>query len=441
MFEKLFKLQEKGTTVRVEMIGGVTTFMTMAYIIFVNPAILSVDFAGNPTGLSLEAAMLATCLSAFAATVLMGLYANYPIAQAPGMGENFFFVTVVMALTAMGVADSWKVTLGIIFIAGSIFTILSVGKFRSVIIDAVSPSLKNGITVGIGLFIAFIGFQNGYIILGSEGTLVQFNSDLLQTESIIFFVGLFITTVLFTRGIRGAIIWGILVTTIISFIIGKVQYTGIVGLPQDHAFFKLDLIGALNFSCVPFIIVFLFMDIFDAMGTVIGVGEQMGIMKDNKLPRANRILFSDAVGTVIGACTGTSTVNSFIESVVGVQYGARTGLASLVTGLLFLLALFFSPIVGMIGKYLPITAPALVIVGAMMIRNVQKIDWEDYSEAIPAFLIMLGIPLSYSIHDGLAMGFIAYPIIKLLAGRGKEINWLIYVVAVLFILRYALIKI
>ncbi|MBN2030517.1 NCS2 family permease [bacterium] len=441
MLEKLFKLQEKGTTIRIEVIGGITTFMTMAYIIFVNPAILSVDFAGNPTGLSLEAAMLATCLAAFVATTLMGLYANFPIAQAPGMGENFFFVSVVMTLTAMGVADSWKVTLSITLIAGLIFLILSLLKFRKAIIDAVSPSLKNGIAVGIGLLIAFIGFQNGQVILGSEGTLVQFNTNLLQAEPIIFFFGLFFTAALFVRHVRGAIIWGILLTTLISIIAGKVQYSGIIGLPQDHAFFRFDLIGALKVTCIPFIVVFLFMDMFDTVGTLIGVGEQMGIMEDNKLPGANRALISDAVGTVVGSCTGTSTVTSFIESVVGVQYGARTGLASVITGLLFLVALFFTPIVGMVGRYLPITAPALVIVGAMMVRNVHKIDWEDYSEAIPAFLMILGIPLSYNIHDGLAMGFIAYPVIKLLAGRGKEINWLIGLVAVLFILRYVLVKI
>ena len=441
MFEKLFKLQEKDSTIRVEVMGGITTFLTMAYIIFVNPAVLSVDFAGNPTGLSLEAAMLATCLAAFAATMLMGLYANFPIAQAPGMGENFFFVSVVMALTAMGVADSWKVALGITFIAGVIFLALALFKFRKAIIDAVSPSLKNGIAVGIGLFIAFIGFQNGKLILASEGTLVQFNTNLLQTETIIFFVGLLATAVLFVRRVRGAIIWGILLTTVLSMIAGKVRYTGILGLPHDHAFFEFDLIGALKLTCVPFIVVFLFMDMFDTAGTLIGVGEQMGIMKDNKLPGANRALVSDAVGTLVGSCTGTSTVTSFIESVVGVQYGARTGLASVVTGLLFLFALFFTPLVGMIGNYLPITAPALVIVGAMMMQNIQKIDWKDYSEAIPAFLVILGIPLSYSIHDGLAMGFIAYPIIKLLSGRGREINWLIALVAVLFILRYALIKV
>jgi AGZA family xanthine/uracil permease-like MFS transporter len=440
MFEK-FKLQEKGSSVRVEVIGGITTFLTMAYIIFVNPAILSTDFAGNPTGLSLEAAMLATCLSSFVATVLMGLYANFPIAQAPGMGENFFFVTVVMALAAMGVADSWKVALGITLIAGIIFLILSLFRFRKAVIDAVSPSLKNGIAVGIGLFIAFIGFQNGQVIQASPGTLVQFNRSLLQTESLIFFAGLLFTAALMVRRIRGAIIWGILLTTAISIIAGKVQYIGIIGLPHDHALFEFDLIGALKFAYIPFIMVFLFMDIFDTTGTLIGVGEQMGIMKENKLPGANRALVSDAVGTIVGSCSGTSTVTSFIESVVGVQYGARTGLASVVTGLLFLVALFFTPIVGMIGRYLPITAPALVIVGAMMMQNVQKIDWKDYSEALPAFLMVLGIPLSYSIHDGLAMGFFAYPIIKLLAGRAKEINWLTGLVAVLFVLRYVLVKI
>jgi AGZA family xanthine/uracil permease-like MFS transporter len=440
MFEK-FKLQEKGSSVRVEVIGGITTFLTMAYIIFVNPAILSTDFAGNPTGLSLEAAMLATCLSSFVATVLMGLYANFPIAQAPGMGENFFFVTIVMALAAMGVADSWKVALGITLIAGIIFLILSLFRFRKAVIDAVSPSLKNGIAVGIGLFIAFIGFQNGQVIQASPGTLVQFNRSLLQTESLIFFAGLLFTAALMVRRIRGAIIWGILLTTAISIIAGKVQYIGIIGLPHDHALFEFDLIGALKFAYIPFIVVFLFMDIFDTTGTLIGVGEQMGIMKENKLPGANRALVSDAVGTIVGSCSGTSTVTSFIESVVGVQYGARTGLASVVTGLLFLVALFFTPIVGMIGRYLPITAPALVIVGAMMMQNVQKIDWKDYSEALPAFLMVLGIPLSYSIHDGLAMGFFAYPIIKLLAGRAKEINWLTGLVAVLFVLRYVLVKI
>lgn len=441
MLERLFKLSEKNTTVKIEMMAGLTTFMTMAYIIFLNPAILSKDFAGNATGLTTDAAMLATCLAAFVATVFMGLYANFPIAQAPGMGENFFFVSVVMALGAMGVTDSWRVALGITFIAGVVFLILSLLKFRKAIIDAVSPSMKNGIAVGIGLLIAFIGFQNGSVILDAPGSLVQFNKNLLGTDTLIFFAGLLVTAVLFVRGVRGAVIWGILFSTALALIAGRISYTGIIGLPRGNALFKLDIIGALKLSFVPFIMVFLFMDLFDTMGTLIGVGEQMGIMEDNKLPGANRALISDAVGTVVGACSGTSTVTSFIESAVGVQYGGRTGLASVFTGLLFLLALFFSPVVAMVGRYLPVTAPALVIVGAMMVRNVAKIDWEDYSESIPAFLIMLGIPLSYNIHDGLAMGFVAYPVIKLLTGRVKEVNWLMMVVAGMFLMRYVFISI
>ncbi len=441
MIEKLFKLQEKGTTVKTEVMAGLITFMTMAYIIFLNPAILSTDFAGNPTGLSLDAAMLATCIAAFAATAMMGLYANLPIAQAPGMGENFFFVSVVMALTAMGVTDSWQTALGIVLIAGVIFLILSLFKFRKALINAVSPSMKNGIAVGIGLLIAFIGLQNGGIIVKDPATGVTFNADFLQPDVLIFFAGLLVTAILFTLRIRGAILWGILFSAILSLIAGQAHYDGIIGFPRDNAVFKFDLKTALQFQFVPFILIFLFMDLFDTMGTLIGVGEQAGLIKDNELPEGNKALLSDAVGTCVGACTGTSTVTSFIESAVGVQYGGRTGLTSLITAFLFLIALFFFPLVGMIGKYMPITAPALVIVGSLMVRNVTKIDWEDPSESIPVFLLILGIPLSYNIHDGMAMGFIVYPVVKLCTGRGRTIHPLMYIVAVIFILRYLLIKV
>lgn len=441
MLEKLFQLQAKGTTIRTEIMAGLTTFMTMAYIIFLNPAILSSDFAGNPTGLSMDAAMLATCLAAFAATAMMGLYANFPIAQAPGMGENFFFISVIMALAAAGVANAWQVALGIVFIAGILFLIFSLLKFRKVLIDAVSPSMKNGIAVGIGLLIAFIGLQNGGIIVKNPGTGVAFNSNFLQADVLIFFVGLLFTSILYARKIRGAILWGILLSTILSIIIGKVGFNGIFGLPQDHAIFKFDLKHAFRFEYIPFILVFLFMDLFDTMGTLIGVGEQAGMMEDNQLPGGNKAFLSDSVGTCVGACTGTSTVTSFIESAVGVQYGGRTGLTSLTVAVLFLFALFFTPLIGMVGKYMPITAPALVIVGSMMVRNVTKIEWEDISESLPVFLLIIGIPLSYNIHDGMAMGFIAYPIIKLLSGKGKEIHWILYVIAAIFISRYLFIHI
>jgi len=440
MLERLFKLSEHGTSVKTEVMAGLATFMTMAYIIFVNPAILSMDFNGHPTGLSVDAALLATCVASFVATVLMGLYANLPIAQAPGMGENFFFVTVVMALAAMGIANSWQVALGIVFVSGVIFLILSLLKFRKAIIDAISPSLKNAIAVGIGLFIAFLGLKNAQVIIENSGTFITFNSHILQVDVLIFFAGLIFTAVLHVRKIRGAILWGILFTTVLSLIAGKVQFQGVVGLPKDHAFFKMDILSALQFQLIPFIIVFLFMDMFDTVGTLIGVAEQANIMEDNQLPGANRALISDAVGTVAGACSGTSTVTSYIESAVGVEYGGRTGLTSVFTGLFFLAALLFNPLIGMVGKYLPITSPALVIVGAMMIRNVLKIEWSDFSEAIPAFLIILGIPLSVSIHNGLAMGFITYPIIKLLSGKGKEVSWLVYLVALIFLLRYVFIQ-
>lgn len=441
MIERIFHLRGAGTTLRIELLGGLTTFLTMAYIIFVNSQVLSTDFVGNPTGLSVEAVMLATCVSAFIATFIMGLYANYPIAQAPGMGENFFFITVVMALAARGITNAWQVALGIVFISGVAFLILSLARFRHIIIDSVSPSLKNGIAVGIGLFIAFIGLHNAGVIIPAAGTMVKFKADLKDINLIIFFIGLFITIALYARRIRGAILFGILATLLLSLIAGKVKYIGIFGIPKESAFFKMDLARAFSYDMLAFILIFLFMDMFDTVGTLIGVAEQGGFIKENKIPRANRALVSDAIGTVVGACSGTSTVTSYIESCTGIAYGARTGLASVATAFLFLLALLFCPLVSMVAKYPPITAPALVIVGAMMVQNVFKIKWDDFSEAIPAFLIMLGIPLSFSIADGLAMGFIAYPIVKLLSGKGRETHWLMYILAAIFILRYTVIKI
>jgi len=447
MLNKLFQLQSNNTSVKTEIMAGLITFLTMAYIVFVNPGILSTDFNGQPTGLSFGAAMLATCLAAFVASVLMGFLANLPIAQAPGMGENFFFVTVVMGVTAAGVADGWKTALTIVLISGIIFLILSLLKFRKAIIDAISPSMKNAIAVGIGLLIAFIGLKNaGVIVAAPAGGLVVFNKGITQPHVIIFFSGLILTAILQVRQIKGAILWGILFSTLLGLIWGKVRYAGVFGLPKSHAFFQFDFQHVFKPEFIAFIVVFLFMDMFDTVGTLIGVGEQAGIIKENKLPNANRALVSDAVGTVAGACTGTSTVTSFIESCVGVEYGGRTGLTAVTTGFLFLVALFFTPLVGMIGggwisdagPVNPVTAPALVIVGAMMVRNVIKIEWQDASEGIPAFLILLGIPLSFNIADGLALGFISYPIIKLACGRGREISWLVYLVAVIFLLRYVL---
>jgi len=444
MIERIFKLKENRTCVRTELIAGITTFLTMAYIIFVNPAILSVNFNGTPTGLDFNAVMLATCLSAAIATFIMGAYANYPIAQAPGMGENFFFVSVIGAISALGVANAWQVALGIVFIAGLLFLIISLFNVRETLIKVISPSLKNGIAVGIGIFIAFLGLQNANILVSNPGTLVQLNNNIINVETGIFAFGLVVISILLIRKIKGAIFIGIILSAVLSLVLGKIKFTGIVSIPPSIAptFFKMDIIGV--FKLVPihealsFIIILLFMDIFDTTGTIVGVGEQAGFIKDNKLPRANKALVSDAIGTITGACLGTSTVTSYIESASGVQAGGRTGLTAVFVSLFFVLAIFFSPLVKMIGMFKPITAPALVIVGAMMMKNVVKIDWDDYTESIPAFLTIAGIPLTCSISNGLAFGFIAYPMCKIFSGKVKDASWLVYLLGVIFLLRYIL---
>ncbi len=456
MLERFFRLSENQTTARTELLAGVTTFLTMAYIIFVQPAVLSGAMFGMKTGMDFGAITTATCYSAALATVIMALYARYPIAQAPGMGENFFFVfSAIPAAAAAGFANAWEVALGMVFISGLLFLFLSVVGLREMIFNAVSPSMKNGIAAGIGLFIAFIGLQNAGLILKDPGTAVKLNPHFMSPDLIIFFVGLLVTAALHARRVRGSILWGIVVATVLtaalklvlplmpqaisaspevthSMLAQRFEFAkGVVASPPSLAptFLKLNLAGALSPKMLPFVFVFLFMLTFDAIGTLIGVCEQAGFMRDNKLPRAKQAMVSDAIGTVTGAVMGTSTVTSFVESAAGVEQGGRTGLTGLVVAGLFLLALFFSPLIAMVGSYPPITAPALVIVGAMMIQNIAKIDWKDYSESVPAFLTIIGIPLSYSIADGLALGFITYPIIKLLSGRSREIGWLTYLLA------------
>lgn len=436
MLNSIFKLEENNSNVRTELLAGLTTFLTMAYIIFLQPAVLSRDFAGNPTGLDYGAVLLATCVVSALTTIFMGLYARYPIALAPGMGENFIFVSVIMTLSAAGFSDAWQTALGIVFIAGSVFLLLSILKVREAIINAVSPSLRNGIAVGIGLFIAFIGLKNGGVIEAKPGTFVGLNSHLLSRDVAVFALGLTVAGGLQARRVRGAILWGILASAILALCLGKLKYSGITGLPEikQSAILKINLREALSLTCMPFILLFIFMDMFDTVGTLVGVAEQAGFMKNNRLPRASRVLIVDAAGTVAGACMGTSTITSYIESSAGVAYGGRTGLTSVAVGILFMAALLFSPLINMIGSYLPVTAPALVIVGALMMRNAQKIDWADYSESIPAFLVCAGIPLTFSIADGLALGFISYPIIKLISGKGRKISWLMYVVGATLLL-------
>jgi len=455
MLDRFFRLSEHNTTVRTELLAGLTTFLTMAYIIFVQPLVLTGDMfvptmgEGARTGMDFGAVTAATCLAAALATIIMGLYARYPIGQAPGMGENVFFVlTVVPAAGALaavksGMANAWQVALGVVFIAGVLFLLLSLFGVREKLLSAISPSMRNGIAIGIGLFIAFIGLQNAGLVLKDPGTAVKLNPKFASPDLIVFFFGLLLTAGLHARRVRGSIIWGILAATALAVVLTHFAVAGgVVSTPPSMAptFLKIDLVHALSWSMIPFILIFLFMDLFDTLGTLIGVSEQAGLVKDNKLPRARQALMSDAVGTVAGAAMGTSTVTSFIESAAGVEQGGRTGLTAVVTGLLFLLALFFYPIIKMVGSYPPITAPALVVVGSMMMRNVTKIDWSNYAESMPTFLIIIGIPMTYSIADGLALGFIAYPIIKLFAGQGRQVKWLMYVMAVVLVAYFLLIR-
>jgi AGZA family xanthine/uracil permease-like MFS transporter len=448
----------------------------MAYIIVVQPMVLSGRMFGFDTGMDFGAVMTATCISAAFATAIMGIYARYPIAQAPGMGENFFFVfSVLPAVSAAGFSDSWQVGLGVVFISGILFLTLSLLGFRKVIISAVSPSMKNAMAVGIGVFIAFIGLQNAGIIITaatiastpegpviSAGTLVKLNPLIFSADLMVFATGLLITAALHVRKVRGSIILGIagatLLTIVLKLLAGYgldwpflfnsrlvkefVLSSSVFSLPPslEPTGFKMDIPGALSLSMIPFIIIFLFMDMFDTIGTLIGVSEQAGFIKDNKLPRASKALLSDAVGTLAGACFGTTTVTSFIESAAGVEQGGRTGLTSITVSVFFLLALFLSPLITMIGSYTTITAPALIVVGSMMIKNVLKIQWNDFSESIPCFLIITGIPLTYSIADGLTLGFVSYPFIKLLSGKGKDVTWFMYILALLLVLYFVFIR-
>jgi adenine/guanine/hypoxanthine permease len=467
LLERHFRLAEHGTSVRTELVAGLTTFLTMAYIIFVQPAVLSGAMFGMKTGMDFGAVTTATCLAAALASAIMGLYARYPIAQAPGMGENFFFVFgAIPAATAAGFANGWQVALGVVFISGVLFLVLSLFRVRETVLNALSPSLKNGIAVGIGLFIAFIGLQNAGLIIKSPATGVTLNHHFGSPDLLIFFGGLFLAVSLHARKVRGAILWGIAGATLLavvfklalphlpeslaasksiteSALVKRFALADrIVAAPPSLAptFLQMDLRGACSLAMLPFVIVFLFMVLFDTVGTLVGVGEQAGFIKDNQLPRAKEAFVADALGTTAGACLGTSTVTSYIESATGVEAGGRTGLTSLTTAALFLLALFFSPVIAMVGGYAPLTAPALVLVGAMMLRNVSRIDWDDPTESVPAFLTLLGIPLCYSIADGLALGFISYPAIKLLTGRGRSVHWVLHVLAVLLVIYFVAVR-
>ncbi|MFB5284309.1 NCS2 family permease [Peribacillus sp. Hz7] len=423
--ERLFRLRELGTNVRTEILAGFTTFLTMAYIIVVNPAILSA------AGVPFNQVFIATILAAAIGTLIMALLANYPIAIAPGMGMNAYFTSVV---ATQGV--SYQVVFGTVFLAGIIFIILSLTKFRQLLIESMPTSLKYGITAGIGLFIAFIGLKMSGIVVADPNSVVILG-DLHKPVTILSIVGLFITFILIARKIKGALFIGMLITAIIGYFMGMLQMEGVVSTPPAIVFFDLDITGVFSNSLYTVVFAFLLVTIFDTTGTMVGVAEQAGLMKDGKLPRAKSALAADAVATTVGATLGTSPSSAYVESSSGVAAGGRSGLTAFVVAILFLIALFFSPLVAAISSLSAITAPALIIVGCYMMEGLAKINWKEFDEAFPAFAVILTMPLTGSIATGIAIGFITYPIIKLVSGKGKDIHPIIYLFGIIFVIQMA----
>ena len=434
--DTVFRLSENRTSVRTEALAGLTTFLTLAYIIFVQPAVLSA------AGMDFGAVFVATCVASGIATLMMAAFANYPIAVAPAMGHNFYFTfTVVLA---GGVP--WQVALGGVAVAGLLFVLTAGVGLRERLITAIPDSLKHAIAVGIGLLIAMIGLQWAGVIVDSSGTLVTLG-DLRTAPVLVALSGFTVIAVLTVRGVKGALLIGILTSSLVAWLTGLTEFQGFTSAPPSLAptFLQLDILGALQPEMVAVIFVFFFLALFDSVGTLVGVADQAGLMRDGTLPRARGALLADAAGTVVGAGLGTSTVTAYIESATGIAAGGRTGLANVVTAALFFLALFTSPLVAMIGSgydagdgltLYPVVAPALVMVGTMMIRGVRRIMWDEPTEAIPAFLTVVIMPLTVSITEGIAFGFIAYAGLKLATGRAREVHWLVYVCAVLFLIRY-----
>ncbi len=427
-----------GTDLRREVVGGLTTFLTMAYIVIVNPAVLA------QAGMDFGAVMTATCIAAAVATAVMGLAANYPIAMAPAMGENFFFLTVAVAM-----GHGWRIALGAVFLSGVAFFALTLLGVRERVLDALPASLRHAIAVGIGLFIALLGFTAAGIVERPPGGGILHLGDVTRAPTLVACAGVLVTVALLARGVRAALLAGIGLATALAWALGLVHWQGVFAPPPSLAptFLQLDVVGALQPRALPAVLIFLFMAVFDAIGTLVAIGEQGGFFRDGKLPRARRALLADSAGTVVGACLGTATVTAYVESAAGVAAGARTGVANLVTAAGFVAALFCAPLVRMIGGGVPVeggailqplTAPALIVVGGLMAKNVTHIDWDDPTEAFPAFLVLVGIPFTWSIADGIALGFVAHPLVKLLAGRGREASPVAYVLALLFVLRYAL---
>ena len=424
--ERYFEFARLETNWRTEILAGLTTFVTMAYIIFVNPSILS------ETGMPFAAVTAATCLAAALGCFLMGALARYPVALAPGMGLNAYFTFAVVK----GMDVPWPAALGAVFISGILFLILTAAGVRQMIVEAIPRELYAAVAVGIGLFIAFIGFRNAGIVVADPATLVGLG-NLRAPGTVLALFGLLLTGALMIWRVKGAMLLGVVGTTLTGMLTGVVKWA-----PQPYSvtaisatFLKLDVSAALKLGLLEIIFVFLFVDLFDNIGTLVAVGKRAKLFDDDgKIPRLNAILTSDALATTAGSLLGTSTVVSYIESAAGVVAGGRSGVTAIVTGLLFVVALFVAPVAGVIP--VQATAPALILVGALMLAPAGEIKWSDPLQAIPAFLTMTAIPLTFSIANGLAFGFVSSTILKLAAGKGRSVHWLVYVLAALCVARF-----
>ena len=423
--EQYFEFESLGTDWKTEILAGATTFITMAYIVFVNPTIL------REAGMPFTAVVAATCLSAAFGSIAMGAWARYPIALAPGMGLNAYFTYTVVK----GMGVPWQTALGAVFLSGVAFLILTLTGVRQMIVSAIPPELYSAVAAGVGLFIALIGLRNAGIIVPDPATTVTLG-NLRDPHTLLAIFGLLVITLLLAWRVRAAMLFGILATTLAGAALGLVPWS-----PQSYRLsdisataLKLDIGSTLKIGLVEIVFVFLFVDLFDNIGTLVAVGKKASLFVDNKIPRIGRIFLADASATIVGSLTGTSTVVSYIESSAGVAAGGRTGVTAIVTGLLFLLALFIAPLVGAIPA--AATAPALIVVGSFMASTVSEIDWADFTIGIPAFLTMLMIPLTFSIANGLAFGFTAFTLLKILRGEFRKVSAVVYVLTALFLLRF-----
>ncbi len=424
MLERLFKLSENKTNIRTEMMAGLTTFLTMVYIIFVNPSIL------GDAGMPKESVFVATCLVAAGGTAIMGLYANYPIAMAPGMGLNAYFAYAVV----LGMGIPWQAALGAVFISGCLFIVVTMVGLRAMIVDGIPRSMRVAITVGLGMFLALIALKNAGIVVANEATLVK-AGDLHQPAAIMATIGFFAIVALDRLRVRGAILIGIVLVTVLSFFFGGNTYQGLFSLPPsiEPTLFQLDVPGALAAGILNVVLVFFLVELFDATGTLMGVARRAGLLSEDKMARGDQMgkaLLADSGAIVAGSVLGTSSTTAYLESASGVQAGGRTGLTALTVAALFLACLFIAPLAAVVPAYA--TAPALLFVACLMLSDLGDVEWNDSTESIPAAVTALGMPFTYSIAEGIAFGFISYAVLKLLTGRAREVKPVVWVIAGLF---------